>query len=111
MCEDPHGCINCGCKPQFVDSESDAYCSEECYMEQWDIKKPEIKQVVVYECGFCHDNIDTCDECNRVLNGHDVICDHENAKHFCSKECLFKQYSWEKLEQEGGNMIKRGDNP
>lgn len=102
MCEDPHGCINCGCKPQFVDSEGDAYCSEECYIETWDIKTSKIKEIKIYECESCHDNIDNCDECNREFDGQSVICENEQGKHFCSKECLFKHYSWAKLGQEGG---------
>ena len=107
MCNEVMKCVKCEKKAKFIDSENEPYCSEECYLKAWKIKFFRLDKRIVYDCSYCDETIDHCDECHEDLEQDSIICELDQGKHFCSTECLFKHYNWQTLEEREKDIISQ----
>lgn len=95
---DINRCIHCEKEAQFIDSEHDLYCSKKCYLAVWDIANKKAKEKQIFECKNCNQTIESCDNCRlQISEINKLVCDLDNSRHFCSKNCLFTYYNWRKI--------------
>ena len=107
MCEE-YKCVHCGKKAKFMDSERDAYCSEECYLLAWKVNFQKLKKRMIFDCSYCDATIDHCDECHEDISDRvEMICELEQGKHFCCTDCLFKHYDWQTIEDKKADIISQ----